>query len=382
MKPNLLMLGALITSVVIVGCGPAVGRAVGDTETTNGTNATAVDANVDKQLGDFKKEQDEQRQELTKDFRSEVKQTQVLFSQQEEEFYTLKNAIDELETELAVVKDSSHMAAPDQPDMVDMADFKEQVQQNEDFDMELKRLHSRIDSLEETADSLRLILGDFDQRAGKIEGSLDYLGSTLEDSQPDIEAHIEELRSGFEQQLELVVERTNSLEVLIDQNSSDTDQSIAHLSDEIANMGGPKYPITSEQEWAYTQLGSGTYEGYTGLLGFNYPVGSLAIPEEIAIQDCYGPHAMRECIDTLVSKLDVYSDTGLVETMGVSLNDPCVSAAAFYGMNLKHGDVLDVLEPGSSDWHKMRTAAFISHSEFDLIKWTEQNISGMNFSYC
>ena len=115
MKHILLLLGTLITSAVIVGCGPAVGRAVGDTGTADGSTAAPVDVNVDQQLGDFKKEQDQQIQTVTKDFRSEVKETQILFSKQEEEFYTLKNAIDSLETELAIVKEIPRQA-PDQPD--------------------------------------------------------------------------------------------------------------------------------------------------------------------------------------------------------------------------------------------------------------------------
>ena len=49
MKPILLLVGALIAAVV-VGCGPAVGRAVGDTDTAAGSATANIDVNVGQQL--------------------------------------------------------------------------------------------------------------------------------------------------------------------------------------------------------------------------------------------------------------------------------------------------------------------------------------------
>ena len=223
MKHVLLLLGTLITSAVIVGCGPAVGRAVGDTGTADGSTAAPVDVNVDQQLGDFKKEQDQQIQTVTKDFRSEVKETQILFSKQEEEFYTLKNAIDSLETELAIVKEIPR-PAPNQPDTVD---FKAQIEQNETFDRELILLHARIDALEETANYLQSILVNLDERADQIQHTVEHLAS---EPRPDIEGDLEVLRGDIQAQLDSVFEHTNAIAGVIEQLDADTRESLAGLS--------------------------------------------------------------------------------------------------------------------------------------------------------
>ena len=169
MKTIILMLGALVMSGVIVGCGPAVGRAVGDTATTNGGGDATANVHVDQQLGDFKKEQTQQIQTVEKDFRTEMKETQTLFSKQEEEFYRLKNVIDVLETELSVVKETPNTPAPGQPDM---ADFKAVIEHNEEADMELKVLHERIDSLEDQSQNIQSLLLSLDQRAEEIQSTV------------------------------------------------------------------------------------------------------------------------------------------------------------------------------------------------------------------
>lgn len=359
MKHILLLLGTLITSAVFVGCGPAVGRAVGDTGTATGSTAAPLDVNVDQQLGDFKKEQDEQIQTVTKDFRSEVKETQILFSKQEEEFYTLKNAIDSLETELAIVKEIPRQA-PDQPDTVD---FKAHIEQNETFDRELILLHSRIEALEETANYLQSILVNLDERADQIQHTVEHLAS---EPRPNIEGDLEVLRGDIQAQLDSVFEHTNSIAGVIDQLDTDTRESLAGLSQEISTLGEPVYPISRDHHLAYENANlSPDYVKNEG--------------------PCVGPNNLRKCIDDIMEQanLSAHSPEGTFTSsayrqMQVNFGDTCKVEATMGEIESSLGSVIDGLIMRQGNYKYLYDSAFISDQEWDLFKYLRDVHAG----YC
>jgi len=349
MKPILLVIGTLIASV-IVGCGPAVGRAVGDTETSAGSTTASIDVNVDQQLGDFKKEQDEQIQTVTKDFRSEVKETQILFSKQEEEFYTLKNAIDSLETELAIVKEIPKPVA-DQPDM---GEFKAQIEQNEAFDEELRSLHSRIDSLEETAAYLQLILVNLDERADQIQHTVEHLAS---EPRPNIENDIEMLRMEIEAQLNAVVDHTNSLADVMEQLDTDTRESLAGLSEEISEISEPVYPISREQLIAYRNLQW------------------LTVSDE---GSCVGPNNLRQCIDKIYLDADIAAynleddfNSQTYKQMQATFEDYCGAKTLMAEIENAYGPVIDMntLTMFGENYRYLYRSNFILEEEWNLMKY-------------
>jgi len=345
MKPILLLVGALIASV-IVGCGPAVGRAVGDTQTADGSATATIDVNVDQQLGDFKKEQNEQIQTVTKDFRSEVKETQILFSKQEEEFYTLKNAIDSLETELAIVKEIPKPAA-DQPAM---GDFKAQIEQNEAFDEELQSLHVRIDSLEETAAYLQSILVNLDERADQIQHTVEHLAS---EPRPNIEDDLEILRIDIQAQLDSVFEHTNSIAGVIEQLDTDTRESLAGLSDEISTIGMPVYPISRDHQLAYDN-------------------------SDIIVDNggqCSGAPNLRNCIDDIIGETEIFAhrpegriESGAYQQMQVTFQDVCTVERLVNEIEASYGKVYGP-EGYGANYSQLYDANFISEVEWDLIKY-------------
>ena len=359
MKHILLLLGTLITSAVIVGCGPAVGRAVGDTGTADGSTAAPVDVNVDQQLGDFKKEQDQQIQTVTKDFRSEVKETQILFSKQEEEFYTLKNAIDSLETELAIVKEIPRQA-PDQPDTVD---FKAQIEQNETFDKELILLHTRIDALEETANYLQSILVNLDERADQIQHTVEHLAS---EPRPDIEGDLEVLRGDIQAQLDSVFEHTNSIAGVMDQLDTDTRESLAGLSEEISTIGEPVYPISRDHHLAYEN--------------------AYLSPDSVKDEGpCVGPNNLRKCIDDMMkeSNLTAHVTEGNFASsahkqMQVTFGDTCKVEATMGEIENSLGSVVSDWEIEGGNYKDLYDAAFISDKEWDLFKY----LRDVHVGYC
>ena len=350
MKPILLLVGALIAAVV-VGCGPAVGRAVGDTDTAAGNATANIDVNVGQQLGDFKKEQDEQIQTVTKDFRSEVKETQVLFSKQEEEFYTLKNAIDSLETELAIVKEMPK-PVPDQPDMGFL--------KIEAFDEELRNLHSRIDSLEETASYLQSFLVNLDERADQIQHTVEHLAS---EPRPDIENDLEMLRGDIQAQLDSVFEHTNSIAGVIEQLETDTRESLAGLSEDISIMGAPGYPISRDHQLAYDNS-------------------DISVDKD---GQCTGPSNLRNCIDDIIGETDISShrpegkiESGAYQQMQVTFQDVCTVERLVGEIESSYGKVYGSDGYGAN-YSQLYDAKFISEVEWDLIKYLT---SGTHPGYC
>jgi len=357
MKPILLLVGALIAAVV-VGCGPAVGRAVGDTETAAGSATANIDVNVDQQLGDFKKEQDEQIQTVTKDFRSEVKETQILFSKQEEEFYALKNAIDSLETELAIVKEMPKPVG-DQPDM---GDFK-----NEAFDEELRSLHSRIDLLEETAAYLQSFLVNLDERANQIDERTDQIQHTVEhlasEPRPNIEDDLEILRIDIQAQLDSVFEHTNSIAGVIEKLDTDTRESLAGLSDEISTIGLPVYPISRDHQLAYDNSDITVDKG----------------------GQCSGAPNLRNCIDDIIGETEIFAHrpegrigSGAYQQMQVTFQDVCTVERLVNEIEASYGKVYGPDDYGAN-YSQLYDANFISEVEWDLIKYLT---SGTHPGYC
>ena len=350
MKPILLLVGALIAAVV-VGCGPAVGRAVGDTDTAAGNATANIDVNVDQQLGDFKKEQDEQIQTVTKDFRSEVKETQILFSKQEEEFYALKNAIDSLETELAIVKEMPK-PVPDQPDMGFL--------KIEAFDEELRNLHSRIDSLEETASYLQSFLVNLDERADQIQHTVEHLAS---EPRPNIENDLEMLRMEIEAQLNAVVDHTNSLAGVLEQLDTETQESLAGLSEEISTMGTPVYPISRDHQLAYDNS-------------------DISVDKD---GQCTGPSNLRNCIDDIMGETDISGhrpegkiESGAYQQMQVTFQDVCTVERLVDEIEASYGKVYGSNGYGAN-YSQLYDANFISEVEWDLIKYLT---SGTHPGYC
>ena len=355
MKPILLLIGTLI-ALVVVGCGPAVGRAVGDTETAAGSSTANIDLNVDQHLGDFKKKQDEQIQTVTKDFRSEVKETQILFSKQEEEFYTLKNAIDSLETELAIVKEMPK-PVPDQPDTGFF---------NEAFDEELRNLHSRIDSLEETASYLQSFLVNLDERANQIDERADQIQHTVEhlasEPRPNIENDLDMLRGDIQAQLDSVFEHTNSIAGVIEQLDTDTRESLAGLSEEISTMGAPVYPISRDHQLAYE----------------NAYLSPDSVKDEGA---CVGPNNLRKCIDDMMGESDLslypiyqlnFRSQNYLQ-MQVTFGDVCTVENTMDQISNVYGDVHGALiaypYTYGDNYEALYEASFISQAEWDLFRY-------------
>ena len=367
MKTIILMLGALVMSGVIVGCGPAVGRAVGDTATTNGGANGGGDAtanvHVDQQLGDFKKEQTQQIQTVEKDFRTEMKETQTLFSKQEEEFYRLKNVIDVLETELSVVKETPNTPAPGQPDM---ADFKAVIEHNEDADMELKILHERIDSLEDQSQNIQSLLLSLDQRAEEIQSTVSYLSAEIdkanaavEDAVQEIEgavqesvyntsANIDELRVDFQTQLDSIADHANSLSAGFDEINRDTERLAKNLDSVLTEE--PEYPISVDLQMAYREAKN--------------------IEDELELYHdvpCVGANNLRRCLDEITAGTAIYSHTADYEQLGVTFTDACLVKEKTNQIQDAYGTVVDIVDRPA--YLALIDVDFISAVEWDILRY-------------
>ena len=374
MKTIILMLGALVMSGVIVGCGPAVGRAVGDTTTTNGGANGGGDAtanvHVDQQLGDFKKEQTQQIQTVEKDFRTEMKETQTLFSKQEEEFYRLKNVIDVLETELSVVKETPNTPAPGQPDM---ADFKAVIEHNEEADMELKVLHERIDSLEDQSQNIQSLLLSLDQRAEEIQSTVSYLSAEIdkanaavEDAVQEVEgavqevegvvqesvyntsADIDELRVDFQTQLDSIADHANSLSAGFDEINRDTEQLAKNLDSVLTEE--PEYPISVDLQMAYREAKN--------------------IEDELELYHdvpCVGANNLRRCLDEITAGTAVYSHTADYEQLGVTFTDACLVKEKTNQIQEAYGTVVDIVDRPA--YLALIDVDFISAVEWDILRY-------------
>jgi len=374
MKTIILMLGALVMSGVIVGCGPAVGRAVGDTTTTNGGANGGGDAtanvHVDQQLGDFKKEQTQQIQTVEKDFRTEMKETQTLFSKQEEEFYRLKNVIDVLETELSVVKETPNTPAPGQPDM---ADFKAVIEHNEEADMELKVLHERIDSLEDQSQNIQSLLLSLDQRAEEIQSTVSYLSAEIdkanaavEDAVQEVEgavqevegvvqesvyntsADIDELRVDFQTQLDSIADHANSLSAGFDEINRDTEQLAKNLDSVLTEE--PEYPISVDLQMAYREAKN--------------------IEDELELYHdvpCVGANNLRRCLDEITAGTAIYSHTADYEQLGVTFTDACLVKEKTNQIQDAYGTVVDIVDRPA--YLALIDVDFISAVEWDILRY-------------
>lgn len=374
MKTIILMLGALVMSGVIVGCGPAVGRAVGDTTTTNGGANGGGDAtanvHVDQQLGDFKKEQTQQIQTVEKDFRTEMKETQTLFSKQEEEFYRLKNVIDVLETELSVVKETPNTPAPGQPDM---ADFKAVIEHNEEADMELKVLHERIDSLEDQSQNIQSLLLSLDQRAEEIQSTVSYLSAEIdkanaavEDAVQEVEgavqevegvvqesvyntsADIDELRTDFQTQLDSIADHANSLSAGFDEINRDTEQLAKNLDSMLTEE--PEYPISVDLQMAYREAKN--------------------IEDELELYHdvpCVGANNLRRCLDEITAGTAIYSHTADYEQLGVTFTDACLVKEKTNQIQDAYGTVVDIVDRPA--YLALIDVDFISAVEWDILRY-------------
>lgn len=367
MKTIILMLGALVMSGVIVGCGPAVGRAVGDTTTTNGGANGGGDAtanvHVDQQLGDFKKEQTQQIQTVEKDFRTEMKETQTLFSKQEEEFYRLKNVIDVLETELSVVKETPNTPAPGQPDM---ADFKAVIEHNEEADMELKVLHERIDSLEDQSQNIQSLLLSLDQRAEEIQSTVSYLSAEIdkanaavEDAVQEVEgavqesvyntsADIDELRTDFQTQLDSIADHANSLSAGFDEINRDTEQLAKNLDSVLTEE--PEYPISVDLQMAYREAKN--------------------IEDELELYHdvpCVGANNLRRCLDEITAGTAIYSHTADYEQLGVTFTDACLVKEKTNQIQDAYGTVVDIVDRPA--YLALIDVDFISAVEWDILRY-------------
>lgn len=374
MKTIILMLGALVMSGVIVGCGPAVGRAVGDTTTTNGGANGGGDAtanvHVDQQLGDFKKEQTQQIQTVEKDFRTEMKETQTLFSKQEEEFYRLKNVIDVLETELSVVKETPNTPAPGQPDM---ADFKAVIEHNEEADMELKVLHERIDSLEDQSQNIQSLLLSLDQRAEEIQSTVSYLSAEIdkanaavEDAVQEVEgavqevegvvqesvyntsADIDELRTDFQTQLDSIADHANSLSAGFDEINRDTERLAKNLDSVLTEE--PEYPISVDLQMAYREAKN--------------------IEDELELYHdvpCVGANNLRRCLDEITAGTAIYSHTADYEQLGVTFTDACLVKEKTNQIQDAYGTVVDIVDRPA--YLALIDVDFISAVEWDILRY-------------
>ena len=352
MKLGLMTLAALTTAIIFVGCGTAVGRATGagagssDTSTVAGSTPSVTDDN------------------LTVVNENLANQGALLVGQEK--------ALDKHQAELENLKEIVTAFESNSTDKGSSAG-KDMAAQGQHLEEEISMMHFRITSLEEQSAFIQSLLGDIQDEAEAIRYSVSAIVDEIKQSDESVEQLIYSFDSivstteDFRGQLTSLEDQAAFLNVAIKQSTSAIEQlddaldKVSETQEELAESSN--YPITLDQFTTYDNLIG------NGLIGDE--INSMPAPEAMSVSDCTGPDGTRECIDKLVSSVNV-GVAGTYESIQLSIKDFCQAAESAYGLERVHGNRWDSIAP-SDKTDALLNAGFISESEFSIIQWSLKN---------
>ena len=370
MKLGLMTLAALTTAIIFVGCGTAVGRATGadagssDTSTAAGSTPSVTDDNLTVV-----------NENLANQGALLVGQEKALDKHQAE-LENLKEIVTAFESNST---DKGSSAGRDigavKAEVSNMSDQLENdmAAQGQHLEEEISMLHFRITSLEEQAAFIQSLLGDIQNEAEAIRYSVSTIADEIRQSDESVEQLIYSFDSivstteDFRGQLNSLEDQAAFLNVAIKQSTSAIEQlddaldEVSETQEELAESS--TYPITVDQFTTYDNLiGNGLIDD---------EINSMPAPEAMSVPDCTGPDGTRECIDKLVSSVNV-GIAGTYESIQLSIKDFCQAAESAYGLERVHGNRWDSIAP-SDKTDALLNAGFISESEFSIIQWSLKN---------
>ena len=377
MKLGILTLAALTAAIIFVGCGTAVGRATGaDVEPAN-TNTSASSAPVLTEEKLIVVNENLASQEALL-----VDQEKALDKHQAE-LQNLKEIVTAFESNSANTGSSADSeiksVAAEVSNMSDQLE-NDMAAQGQHLEEEISMMHYRITSLEEQSTFIQNLLTDIQEEAETIRYSISAISNEIEESDKSVGQLIHSFDAivsttdaivstteDFQGQLNDLEDQTAFLNVAVEQSTSAIEQlddaldEVAETQEELADSSN--YPITVAQFTTYDNLiGS-------GLIGDE--LNSIPAPETMLVPDCTGPDGTRECIDKLVSSVNVGVD-GTYESIQLSITDFCQAAENTYGLERVHGNRWDSTAP-TDETDALLNAGFISESEFSIIQWSLKN---------
>ena len=326
MKLGLMTLAALTTAIIFVGCGTAVGRATGadagssDTSTAAGStpsvtddNLTVVNENLANQgalLVGQEKALDKHQAEL-----ENLKEIVTAFeSNSTDKGSSAGRDMGAVKAEVSNMSDQvSNMSDQLENDM---------AAQGQHLEEEISMMHFRITSLEEQSAFIQSLLGDIQNEAEAIRYSVSAIADEIRQSDESVEQLIYSFDSivstteDFRGQLNSLEDQAVFLNVAIKQSTSAIEQlddaldEVSETQEELAESSN--YPITVDQFTTYDNLIA------NGLIGDE--INSMPAPEAMSVPDCTGPDGTRECIDKLVSSVNV-GVAGTYESIQLSIKD-------------------------------------------------------------
>ena len=385
MKLGILTLAALTAAIIFVGCGTAVGRATGaDVEPAN-TNTSASSAPV---LTEEKlivvNENLASQEALLVDQEKELDKHQA-------ELQNLKEIVTAFESNSANTGSSADSeiksVAAEVSNMSDQLE-NDMAAQGQHLEEEISMMHYRITSLEEQSTFIQNLLTDIQEEAETIRYSISAISNEIEESDKSVGQLIHSFEAmastteDFQGQLNDLEDQTTFLNVAVEQSTSAIEQldealdEVDEALDEVEETqeqlaDSSNYPITVDQFTTYDNLIG------NGLIGDE--LNSMPAPETMIVPDCTGPDGTRECIDKLVSSVNVGVD-GTYESIQLSINDFCQAAENAYGLERVHGNRWDSTAP-TDETDALLNAGFISESEFSIIQWSLKNRDVLEAEY-
>jgi len=388
MKLALMTLAALTAAIIFVGCGTAVGRATGadvdSTETSTVAGSTPSVTNddftmVNKNLASQEALLVDQEKALGK-HQAELENLKEIVTAFESNSINTGSSSDSTDAGLkAVTAEVSNMSDQLETDMAAQGKHLEEA---------ISMIRHRISSLEDQSAFIQSLLGGIQEEAETIRYSVSAIADEIQESDKSMGQLIYSFdaivstTADFQGQLNSLEDQTTFLNVAIEQSTSaieqlddaleevaDTQEELADTQEELAESSN--YPITVGQFTTYDNLIG------NGLIGDE--INSMPAPEAMIVPDCTGPGGTRECIDKLVSSVNVGVD-GTYESIQLSVNDFCQAAESAYGLERVHGNRWDSTAP-ADETDALLSAGFISESEFSIIQWALKNRGVLESGY-
>tara|TARA_B110000014_G_scaffold55649_1_gene37599 strand:+ start:636 stop:1784 length:1149 start_codon:yes stop_codon:yes gene_type:complete len=362
MKLLLIMLSSIILSGLLVGCGPAVGRATGADAESTGSGPSATITEVDDTLILVNENLASQEALL-------VGQEQTLGKQQAE-IQNLKEIVTAFESntggvETSVENDIAAVAA----NVSEMANqFENDIAVHGQYlEQDISMLSNRVAALEDQSAFIQNILFDLQNQAETIQYSVSEISAEVEQSGQSVDQFMGSFSQEFQGQLIDLQDQAAYLNVAVE-TSSEVIQALDNAIKDVEDVqeelaGASNYPVTVEQFVTYDNLIN------DGLIGDE--INSMPAPETMIVPDCTGADGTRECIDKLSSAITVDVD-GTYESMQLSVTDLCQAAEIAYGLERVHGNRWDESAP-SDETDALLDAGFISNTEFNVVQWTLKN---------
>jgi len=373
MKLALITLAALTAAIIFVGCGPAVGRATGadvdSTETSTAAGSTPSVTNddfttVNKNLASQEALLVDQEKALGK-HQAELENLKEIVTAFESNSINTESSSGSTDAGLkAITTEVSNMSDQLETDMAAQGKHLEEA---------ISMIRHRISSLEDQSAFIQSLLGGIQEEAETIRYSVSAIADEIQESDKSMGQLIYSFDAivstteDFQGQLNSLEDQTAFLNVAIEQSTSAIEQlddaleEVADTQEELAESSN--YPVTVDQFTTYDNLIG------NGLIGDE--INSMPAPEAMIVPDCTGPDGTRECIDKLVSSVNV-GIAGTYESIQLSINDFCQAAESAYGLERVHGNRWDSTAP-SDKTDALLNAGFISESEFSIIQWSLKN---------